>query len=157
MLKIGKERIEKMTNYEKYKDEIDAIMEKNRLCAIDRNTHKFVECCVEIGCENCLFSAPYNNDIPCYVNICKWLVAEYKGTEVDWSKISIDTPVLVNDNRFQGGNAFWIKMHFAGVDTKGNPLVYSNGRSSWSNGIKPIVLQYDDIKLAEVDNEWRKI
>lgn len=130
-----------MINYEKYKDEIDEIFDTNDgTIAINKNTNEITNCS-DFECSKCLFSARYNNTISCAITMAKWLVSEYK---VDWSKVPVDTPVLISvDNRN------WFNRHFAGVNEKGQPTVFCYGATQWSNGYKePCHFKY--IKLAEV-------
>lgn len=133
-----------MTNYEKYKKEIDIILDKNAFVAVDRNTNKLTSCKFS-NCEDCLFSLKYNNCIPCAVSGAKWLVAECTEPEVDWTKVPIDTPVLV-----RYGNR-WLKRHFAGVDDNGQPTAWNLGVTSWSEENALRLTSYADIKLAEVE------
>lgn len=134
-----------MTNYEKYKDEIDEMFDNNKHIAINKDTNELANCSV-LPCDDCLFSS-YHNGINCRINSIRWLSTEYVKPEVDWSKIPIDTPVLVSDK----GVKHWFNSYFAGVDEIGRPLVYPNGRTSWSNQnyYKPLE-QCNYIKLAEV-------
>ena len=75
----------------------------------------------------------------------EWLVAEYVEPEVDWSKVPIDTPVLISLN-----NKNWLNRYFAGVNEKGQPTVFGFGATQWSNGhTEPYHFKY--IKLAEVE------
>ena len=133
-----------MINYEKYKDEIDEIFDTNDgTIAINKNTNEITNCS-DFECSKCLFSARYNNTISCPITMAKWLVSEYK---VDWSKVPVDTPVLISiDNRN------WFNRYFAGVNEKGQPTVFCYGATSWSNEYKePCHFKY--IKLAEVERE----
>lgn len=71
-------------------------------------------------------------------------IAEYLGI-VDWSKVEVDTPVLVS---FDGCN--WFKKYFAKVQ---NDTVYTwdNGATSWSVSNKEYcVTSWRYAKLAEV-------
>lgn len=131
-----------MINYEKYKDEIDEIFDTNDgTIAINKNTNEITNC-NDFECSKCLFSARYNNAIYCLITMAKWLVSEYK---VDWSKVPVDTPVLISVD-----NKNWFNRYFAGVNEKGQPTVFCYGATQWSNGYKePCHFKY--IKLAEVE------
>lgn len=138
-----------MTNYEKHKEKIDKVLHDDTyMIAIDTN-EKEVVTCRELNCKNCLFSHHYNKNTRCEVNRIKWLVAEYVEpveTEVDWSKVPVDTPVLVSNDK-----KFWFNRYFAGVDDDGRLFIFQNGRTSWSNkGYDRMVMPYKYIKLAEV-------
>ena len=131
-----------MINYEKYKDEIDEIFDTNDgTIAVNKNTNEITNCS-DFECSKCLFSARYNNTISCAITMAKWLVSEYK---VCWSKVPVDTPVLISvDNRN------WFNRYFAGVNEKGQPTVFCYGATQWSSGYKePCHFKY--IKLAEVE------
>lgn len=133
-----------MTNYEKYEETIDLILQQGGMIAFNKDTKEIMDC-QQLNCENCLFSYRYNDYNYCNMNRIKWLVSEYKE-EVDWSKVLIDTPVLVSV-----GGDFWLNRYFAGVDDKGRLFMFPNGRTSWSNtgyGRMPVPSKY--IKLAEV-------
>jgi len=71
-------------------------------------------------------------------------IAEYLGI-VDWSKVAVDTPILVS---FDGCN--WVKKYFAKVQ---NNTVYAfdNGATSWSvSNVEYCVTRWKYAKLAEV-------
>ena len=132
-----------MTNYEKYEETIDLILQQGRMIAFNKDTKEIMDC-QELNCENCLFSYRYNDYHYCNMNRIKWLVSEYKE-EVDWRNIPIDTPVLISVD-----NKNWFNRYFAGVNEKGQPTVFCYGATQWSNGYKePCHFKY--IKLAEVE------
>ena len=131
-----------MINYEKQKTEIDTIIERGISIAVNKSTKKVV-LCPEIACAECLFFK--RGSAGCGVRMMEWLVAEYVEPEVDWSKVPIDTPVLISLN-----NKNWINRYFAGVNEKGQPTVFGFGATQWSNGhTEPYHFKY--IKLAEVE------
>lgn len=133
-----------MINYEKQKTEIDTIIERGISIAVNKSTKKVV-LCPEIACAECLFFK--RGSAGCGVRMMEWLVAEYIEPEVDWSKVPIDTPVLISLN-----NKNWLNRYFAGVNEKGQPTVFGFGATQWSNGhTEPYHFKY--IKLAEVELE----
>ena len=108
-----------MTNYEKYKEEIDNIWDK---CGnLAKKGSKIGEC-YEIRCDQCDFAGGN-----CSRDTERWLVSEYKEPEVDWSKVPVDTPILVSD--FKDGP--WEKRHFARI-VEGKVCGYCDGCTSWS-------------------------
>ena len=134
-----------MTNYKNQKERIDAILNSNNRIAIDIDTNE-ITTCRSLACSRCLFCGDYNE---CYKNTIKWLLAEYKEPEIDWSKVAVDTPVLVSNNK-----DFWYHRYFAGVDDEGKPLVFPDGRTSWSNArCSRMWISYKYIELAEVADE----
>lgn len=71
-------------------------------------------------------------------------VAEYLGI-VDWSKIPIDTPILVKDDC----DDKWEKAYFAGYEDE-MICAWNNGRTSFSARNKDDTFTWDRAKLAEV-------
>lgn len=131
-----------MTNYEKNKEIIDLMLQRGEHIALNKNTKEIVPC-IKLDCEDCLFSRRYNWPYDCTPNRTKWLVEEYTKAEVDWSKVSVDTAVLISVD-----NKNWFNRYFAGVNEKGQPTVFCYGATQWSNGDEePCHFKY--IKLAE--------
>ena len=131
-----------MNNYENQREIIDAILNSNDNIAIDIDTNE-ITACRSLTCSKCLF---FNEHDGCYRNTIKWLLAEYKEPKIDWSKVAVDTPVLVSNDE-----SFWYNRYFAGVDDEGKPFVFPDGRTSWSNtGFSRMWTSYKYIKLAEV-------
>lgn len=132
-----------MTNFEKYKDELikKAILET--AIAIDIHTNKVVDC-PDITCEDCKFNISDNG-----CGIEEWLNSEYvepEKEEVDWSKVPIDTKVLVSTDKIN-----WYRRYFAGIDIYTNEyLTWSDGATSWVN--RP-TLPWKYIKLYKGDEE----
>ena len=121
-----------MTNREKFKDELDEILAEH--IAVIKGKPR------ECGGSNC--GACDIVDGNCRENAYAWLNAEYQEPTVDWSKIPIDTPVLVSDDGMH-----WIRRHFAGSGENGNPEVFYDGHTSWSNNSETYTT-YKYIKLA---------
>lgn len=66
---------------------------------------------------------------------------------VDWSKVPVDTPILVKDNY----EDCWHKRYFAKYEN-GVVFAFSYGSTQWSNdGDTPI--HYDEAKLVEDTNK----
>ena len=109
-----------MTNREKFKDELDKILVP-LITVIDGKPVT----CVDAECEGCFFEkicgrAGHNHDV------IDWLNAEYQEPPVDWSKVPIDTPVLVSCDGER-----WYRRYFAGM-RGGEPETYDCGATSWS-------------------------
>ena len=68
-------------------------------------------------------------------------VGEYLGV-VDWSKISVDTPILVRNN-----GCVWTKRYFAEYKN-GKVRTYSDGATSWSSNGR--MGSWEHARLAEV-------
>lgn len=132
-----------MTNYEHYKEQIERITRLGREVAMNATTGEIV-CCWDIRCNECLFQG--SEDANCFQKAFKWADEEYKEPETDWSKVPVDTPVIVSND-----GSFWYNRYFAGVNYKGDPAVFPDGGTSWSNETLDREFEYFNyIKLAEV-------
>lgn len=123
-----------MTNREKFKDELDAIL-SSVLAAKNGKPLK----CNECKCGVCDFDGTK----PCKQQAIDWLNAEYQKPSVDWSKVPIDTPVLASNN-----GKDWSRQYFAGIGDDGNPETFYAGATSWSSCIIEH-FSYKYVKLAE--------
>ena len=126
-----------MLNIEYYKDELKEIIIRN--IGIDSITGK-PKMCDELFCLDCVFK---DQDACSPKKVEQWLQSEHVE-QVDWSKVKVDTPILVRDNEKQE----WLKRYFAYLDGK---IIYAwrYGKTSWSaeNGFD--VYPWDCVKLAE--------
>ena len=140
-----------MKNYEKYADEIKKYKGIN-FCTefIKPHIFKNEDSCGGIDC------------IRCNILQMLWLLEDYeepeeepKEPEIDWSKVEVDTPVLVKDNE----KAKWIKKYFAKYED-GAVYVWSGGCTSWTGNINLTTI-YKYAKLVEDQKEpeidWSKI
>ena len=127
-----------MKNKEKYENEILDIACRDSRLAFDKTTNKVVPC-NSLCCSNCIFG--HN----CDEEIKEWFESEYVEPPVDWSKVSVDTPILVRDSEFDG----WSQRHFAKYDN-GTVYAWSDGRTSWTAYGKLNAYKY--AKLAEPNN-----
>lgn len=73
-----------------------------------------------------------------------WLMEEYEEPDVDWSKVEVDTPILVGDY-----NKNWYKRYFAKYEN-GKVYAWANGRTSWNESV---VNSFEYAKLAEGEDE----
>ena len=135
-----------MTNYEYYKEQIERIARLGRSVAMKVTTGEIV-CCGDINCNECLFQG--SDVASCSQKAFKWADEEYTEPEVDWSKIPVDTPVLVSDN---GVN--WERRYFVRKSAEAMFGVYMHGATSWS--ADGYVVWYRYAKLAEVSDEESK-
>lgn len=129
-----------MTNYEKYKEIIDLIFQQGGMIALNKDTKEIVSC-QKLECDDCLFSRRYNAPYYCNFNRMKWLVAEYTESEVDWSKVPVDTPVLVSNDGKE-----WSRRHFSRV-VNGIPNTWMYGSTSWTAHDNETAYRY--IKLGK--------
>nr|DAF85058.1 MAG TPA: hypothetical protein [Siphoviridae sp. cttG313] len=90
----------------------------------------------------CLFSPRVPVKFTCFeekdqlIDIC-----EYLGI-VDWSKVEVDTPILVRND-----GIVWVRSYFAEYKS-GKVRTYFNGATSWSSDGR--MVSWDYAKLAEV-------
>lgn len=124
-----------MTNREAYKDKLDGMLAM--ILAVAKGKPVF---CDDMFCRECDFKGRCMGRKDAVLN---WLNAEYQEPTVDWSKVPIDTPVLVSDDGEK-----WHKRYYAGMGDDGDPKVYSFGQTSWS-GTDVARISYEFMKLAE--------
>lgn len=112
-----------MTNKEKYGDKLIEL-------AVNRGTFGLKNgepaLCVKIKCEDCDFCEPDS----CRLSACgfrEWLNSEYVEPPADWSKVAVDTPILVRDREKEA----WRKRYFAKYEN-GKVYTWLGGATSWS-------------------------
>lgn len=93
-----------MTNYEHYGKQIEKFTRMGQKVAVKKDTNEIIPCS-DIGCGGCLFGA-YDS---CTKKSMAWADAEYIEPEVDWTKVPVDTPILVRNLITYD----WIERHFA--------------------------------------------
>ena len=128
-----------MTNREKFAEQILDIACNSEKIAVDKKTMKPVSC-NNIRCEDCYFEGKVSG---CDDACKEWCESEYKEPPIDWSKVPVDTPILVRDSK----NDKWLHRHFAEFE---DDYVYAwdVGQTSWSSlGIGKVDWKY--AKLAE--------
>lgn len=132
-----------MTNKEYYKEQIFEIACQGDSIAFDEKTNEMVGC-TYLGCINCKFSGQGG----CRTAMQKWLDEEYVEG-IDWSKVEVDTKILVRDS--QDGK--WIKRHFAKYED-GKVYAFNGGYSSWTNMDNVIDWKYAKLydDLQEIKN-----
>lgn len=124
-----------MKNYEKYADEI----KKYKGYDFCRN---FVLPRV-LKSSNCLG----NNDLQCsscHMKQMLWLLEEYEEPGIDWSKVKVDTPILVRNRE----NEKWLKRHFAEYED-GKVYAWYGGFTSWTVSNNGSMTAWKYAKLAE--------
>ena len=123
-----------MKNYEKYADEI--------------REYKGVNFCNDFVMPNILKLVSCHGDCAkCRMLQMIWLLDDYEEPEIDWSKVEVDTPILVRDNEDED----WIRRHFAKYE---NGLVYSwcDGCTRWTAYRSKYVTKWNYAKLAETED-----
>lgn len=113
-----------MTNKEKYYDELMDYALAGLDIAVDKNTNKIVPCKVS-KCPECKFGQ--YRDITCCDCKLKWLNEEYIEPKTDWSKVEVDTPILVKNKEDEP----WKVRYFAKYK-KGKVWCWDYGKTSYS-------------------------
>ena len=120
-----------MKNYEKYADEIKKY-NGDSICSdfIEPYILKSINAkCTNTSC------------VKCHLYRIIWLLEEYEEPETDWSKVKVDTPILVkaiDDDK-------WEKRYFAKYEG-GVVYAWDGGKTSWN---KDCVASWKYAKLAE--------
>ena len=81
----------------------------------------------------------------CHMIQMMWLMKEYKEPKVDWSKVKVDTPILVKDHE----DREWLKRYFAKYED-GYVYAWGNGCTSWT---ADNMYAWNYTKLAESEEE----
>ena len=105
-----------MKNYEKYADELKEYKGQN-FCKDFVKPHVLKS----RGCTN-------TNCDQCKMLQMLWLMEEYEEPKIDWSKVEVDTPILVRHTEDEK----WCKRHFAKCDKYGLAYTWKSGRTSWT-------------------------
>jgi len=139
-----------MTNREHYREQIIDICSKGKrpIFSYDRLTGCYGHDCKV--CSNWRKSQHFfGTGFSCkaQVNFSKWLEEECEP-KVDWSKVPVDTPILVKDER---SSDKWFERHFAYYHD-GKVCAWKNGRTSYTTQQDPpSVWQY--AKLYEQETK----
>lgn len=114
-----------MTNKEKYGNKIIDLAVNAGILALKNGEPVF---CRGIECRECdLYEKGSNSCRSNAHNFREWLNSEHVEPSVDWSKVAVDTPVLVRDSE---KNA-WKKRYFAKYEN-GIVCTWGYGATSWS-------------------------
>ena len=119
-----------MKNYEKYADKIREYKDKD-FCKDFVKPHILKSRgCTNTSCDQCKMLQTI------------WLLEEYEEPKIDWSKVAVDTPILVRDYESQE----WEARHFAKYE---DGVIYSwdGGSTSWTS--RGNVTEWNFAKLAE--------
>lgn len=138
-----------MTNYEHYKDKIEKITRLGYEIAVNKHDNKPCACDNLPFCSECIA-----NTKTCFETISKWADEEYieptqqvGWPKVDWSKVPVDTPILVSHN-----NEKWVRRHFA-RHKDGDVYAWDAGYTSFtSNNDDSSVTFWPYAKLAGAEN-----
>lgn len=131
-----------MTNKEKYGNEIIELAVSNLPLGLRGGKPTF---CTKIRCEDCDFNEESTDE--CKGGACgfrEWLNSEYVEPPVDWSKVAVDTPILVKD--CECGN--WNRRYFAKYEN-GMLYAWADGATSWSVPCSGDMTRWKMAKLTE--------
>lgn len=126
-----------MLNIEKYRDELIkmGVIDTKKIAIRDgKPSLCCFGCC---GCDNL-------SEEDCRKQTEDWLFSEYEEPEVDWSKVKVDTPILVRDNEDEE----WTKRYFAEF-IDGIVYAWGGGTTSWTASGEYAVISWKYAKLAE--------
>ena len=125
-----------MTNREKYAEQIIDIALKGSL-SVEKATVKPYDC-GDLKCADCIVCNEQQ--------LMKWSEQEYVEPAVDWSKVPVDTKILVRDST----SDLWLKKYFARYE--GNRVyTWKHGTTSYSSDGYNDVTYWKFAKLAEED------
>lgn len=135
-----------MLNKEKYRDKIFEIAVNHDTCGVKNGE---VYSCGELSCYDCDF---YSSD-HCDMDFQEWANSEYNEPEIDWSKVPVDTPVLVKNYYDEE----WKKRYFARCNYS-SILTFMDGMTSWSDDGCNQTRKWDYAKLAREEDieKYRK-
>ena len=123
-----------MKNYEKYADEI-------REYKGDTFCNEFIKPHI-LGRDSC----GGVDCIRCCMLQMMWLLEDYEP-ETDWSKVEVDTPILVRDD--SDATTSWVRRYFAEYKD-GIVYAWNGGKTSWTGEYMD---EWNYAKLAESEDE----
>lgn len=125
-----------MKNYEKYADKIREY-EGGKFCVgfILPNILKSKDC-DSMSCDKCRMLQMV------------WLMEEYEEPKVDWSRVEVDTPILVRNTEDEG----WTRRHFAKYEG-GIVYAWKDSYTSWTAYNDKDVTAWRHTKLAECEED----
>lgn len=135
-----------MLNIEKYKEMLIniGIIDINKLAVVN---DKPVKCKNLYKCDECDFG----EEESCESYLEEWLFSEYEEPGVDWSKVKVDTPILVRNNEDEE----WMNRYFAKFEY-GVVWSFCDERTSWSasknNSVRNDIISWKYAKLAESED-----
>lgn len=133
-----------MTNREKYAEQIIDIATTGSCIAVDKKGKMYR--CENLMCRDCIFSRNENRERSCAENTKEWSEQEYVEPPVDWSKVPVDTKILVRNSEDEA----WKKRYFAKFEDE-KIFAWANGVTSFSAYNSVFTIQWKCAKLAEED------
>ena len=133
-----------MTNKEKYGNKIIELAIDEGVLALKNGEPAP---CAKIKCEDCDFCEPDSCGRSTY-KFREWLNSEYVEPPVDWSKVEVDTPILVKDYKADT----WERRYFAKYEN-GKVYTWLGGSTSWSADNSSDIVDWKMAKLAESEEK----
>jgi hypothetical protein len=132
-----------MLNIEKYKEELIKMGVINiNMLAIEGGKPAICNDNYKTKGITCIFCG-FKPD-RCADDATSWLFSEYEEPEVDWSKVKVDTPILVRDYE----SSKWVKRYFSEYRS-GEVYAWKYGATSWTANNEYAVTPWKYAKLAE--------
>lgn len=88
-----------------------------------------------------------NSCMKCIMLQMLWFDEEYEEPEVDWTKVAVDTPILVRDVE----NRDWTRRYFAKFEN-GRVYAWTDGTTEWSAEKNDRITGWKYAKLAEQED-----
>ena len=127
-----------MTNREKYAEQIINMAVNDIKITVDKEGR--LSDCFAINCKDCAWSSCNQ----CRKKFREWLEQEYVEPVVDWSKVPVDTKILVRDSEDEE----WKKRHFAKFED-GKIFAWTSGVTSFSSESSDSIKWWMKVNLAE--------
>lgn len=127
-----------MKNYEKYADETKRWAGSHSFCDefIEPNILKPLgRACANMSCE------------VCHTLRVMWLLEDYEEPETDWSKVEVDTPILVKQYK----DSEWKKRYFAKYEDE-TVFAWNDGKTSWTTLDDRCMSFWEYAKLLETED-----
>ncbi len=115
-----------MTNREYYKEQILDIACSGKTIAFIKETNELIACEDHRDCDNCVFYERYMGT-NCTNKTQEWANAEYVEPPVDWTKVAVDTKILVKNSPEHS----WQRRYFAKYEG-GHVYTWDSGKTSWT-------------------------
>lgn len=106
-----------------------------------------IRACKSLMCSECEFCSRV---VPCDSKRKAWAESEYVEYETDWSKVPVDTPVVIR-------GAVEDRRYFDKLLANGRLVLFPNGRTSWSTlgTFKKSAYSKSDVVLAREEDKLK--
>lgn len=133
-----------MLNKEKFKDEIFEIACTGNAIAVTKSG-RLLEC-NDCSCADCAFNNGSN--MSCSDMRKEWCNSAYEKSEIDWSKVPLDTPIYIRQGRR------WTPRYFAGKCTDDGVYHFNYGKTSFTDEDEYDIsfISFTNVKLARTQD-----